>query len=254
MPSPFPGMNPYIERASVWHDFHETLIPAIREELVAQADPRFVVRIDDRVYIHESPDEPRRWIGRPDVGVSASERLETAPGVATIEAPFQVEILDVDEERLSFVEIRDRESWHVIAVIELLSPTNKYEGPYREQYLSKRRHLQMSSTHFVEIDLLRGGPPLPALHRPQCDYSVLVSRWQQRPRADFWPIRLRERLPVIPVPLTQGHADITLDLQSLLHRVYDAAGYANHIYRGEPEPQLSEVDLAWAHALIPVLA
>ena len=27
MPSPFPGMNPYIERASVWHDFHERWIP-----------------------------------------------------------------------------------------------------------------------------------------------------------------------------------------------------------------------------------
>ena len=37
--------------------------------------------------------------------------------------------------------------------------------------------------------------------RPECDYSVMVSRAEKRRAADFWPIRLRDRLPVIPIPL-----------------------------------------------------
>jgi hypothetical protein len=42
MPSPFPGMNPYIERASVWHDFHKSWIPLAANLLNAQVLPRYL--------------------------------------------------------------------------------------------------------------------------------------------------------------------------------------------------------------------
>jgi hypothetical protein len=130
--------------------------------------------------------------------------------------------------------------------MELLSPSNKYAGPDREQYLAKARQLQRSWVHFVEIDLLRGGPRMPWLDMPACDYCVVVSRVERRPKAGFWPIRLRERLPEIPIPLRRGDTDARLDLQQVLHRIYDAAGYAYHIYSGPPEPPLSAEDAAWA--------
>ena len=250
MPSPFPGMNPYLERASVWHDFHGRFVPAIAEAVGSQMADQFVVRIDDHVYIHEPPADQRRLIGRPDVGVSTMEPTRNGGGIATIEAPAQVDMLDIDEERISYVEIRDRDSWKVITVIELVSPANKYQGPDREQYLGKRRHITRSATHFVEIDLLRGGPPLPLTNRPDCDYSVMVSRWQNRPRADFWPIGLRDRLPTIPIPLAEGFADVSLDLQTVLHRVYDAARYGNYVYRGAPEPLLEPADQEWARSIL----
>ncbi len=79
-----------------------------------------------------------------------------------------------------------------MTVIELLSPTNKYAGPDREQYLVKRRELLASPVHFVEIDLLRGGPRMPMQDLPECDYCVLVSRVETRLDAGLWPIRLRE--------------------------------------------------------------
>ncbi len=60
---------------------------------------------------------------------------------------------------------------------------------------------------------------MPAPDRPECDYSVVVSRAERRPEAGFWPIRLPEPLPVIPVPLRSPDRDATLDLQGLLHRV-----------------------------------
>jgi hypothetical protein len=155
------------------------------------------------------------------------------------------------DERLAFVEIRDRFDRRLTTVIELLGPTNKYAGPDREQYLAKRGQLLASGTHFVEIDLLRGGPRLPLEDLPECDYYVLVSRAEERPQAGVWPLRLRERLPVIPIPLRAPHADAQLDLQALLHRLYDAAGYEDDIYTGEPQPRLTPEDAAWANQFLP---
>jgi hypothetical protein len=67
MPSPFPGMNPSIEQASVWHDFHKRWIPLVAELIGAQVLPRYFVRIDEQMYIHElSADEPR-FLGRGDI-------------------------------------------------------------------------------------------------------------------------------------------------------------------------------------------
>jgi hypothetical protein len=65
----------------------------------------------------------------------------------------------------------------------------------------------------VEIDLLRGGRPMPLENRPKCDYSVLVNRAEARPWAGFWPIDLRPRLPIIPIPLLPGDRDARIDLQ-----------------------------------------
>ena len=31
MPSPFPGMNPYLEQRDVWRDFHGTFLGRLRE-------------------------------------------------------------------------------------------------------------------------------------------------------------------------------------------------------------------------------
>ncbi len=253
MPSPFPGMNPYIERASVWHDFHESFMPLVREILTVQVVPRYFVRIDEQMYIHEMATEERRFLGRADILVPALSTAEKATMTASpvLEAPAEVRIPLVDTEPLSFLEIRDRDSHELVTVVELLSPCNKYAGPDREQYLAKARILQRSPVHFVEIDLLRGGPRMPWLDMPECDYCVVVSRVEKRPRADFWPIGLRDRLPEIPIPLRGGDSDARLDLQQVLHHIYDAAGYVYHIYFGLPEPQLRPEDTAWAQQLLP---
>ena len=152
---------------------------------------------------------------------------------------------------LNFVEIRDRRRRELVTVIELLSPSNKRPGPDREQYLGKRGQLLSSSAHIVEIDLLRGGPPMPSADRPDCSYSVLVSRVEPRPLAEFWPIGLRDRLPVIPVPVRPPDPDARLDLQEILHRIYDVAGYELYIYDGHPDPPLDPDEAAWTQTFVP---
>ena len=136
-------------------------------------------------------------------------------------------------------------------VIEVLSPSNKRSGEDREPYLAKRRELLKSPAHLVEIDLLRGWKPMPLEDRPECNYSVLVSRAERRPIAQMWPIRLRDRLPVIPVPLRAPDGDARVDLQEVLHRTYDGPGYDRFIYAGSPDPPLSLEDVAWVAQFLP---
>ena len=70
MPSPFPGMNPYLEQPAVWQDFHQAFVTHIREALSGQVRPQFYVKIEESVFIHEpSGDERRKLLGRPDVAV-----------------------------------------------------------------------------------------------------------------------------------------------------------------------------------------
>jgi hypothetical protein len=45
MPSPFPGMNPYLEQESVWQDFHQTFIPLLRELLKSIFSKRCIERM-----------------------------------------------------------------------------------------------------------------------------------------------------------------------------------------------------------------
>ena len=211
MPSPFPGMNPFLENPDVWSTFHTRMLSEMADRLSAQVRPDYLVHTD--------------------------LRLTSIP--------------QVDIQRQRYVEIRDRRSRELVAVIELLSPVNKKPGPDREQYLTKRFEILASPAHFVEIDLLRGGPPMPDHNRPEGSYGVMVSRAEERPDADFWPIGLREPLPVIPVPLRRAsHA--TLDLESILHHVYDHGTYAEEIYDRDPDPPLDPGDLVWARQLSPL--
>ncbi len=251
MSSPFPGMNPFLERDAVWHDFHESFMPTVREVLAVQVRPRYLIKIDEHIYIHELPAQTRRLVGRGDIALSQNRPEDgSTSSTAVLTAPAQVQLPNVDVERLSFLEIRDRESGKVVTVVELLSPSNKNPGPDRAQYLAKRGRLLNSAVHLVEIDLLRVGPRMPMEPVPALDYCVLVSRHEQRPWAGLWPIRLRNRLPEIPVPLQVPHPDARLDLQQILHRIYDAAGYEDYIYRSPPEPPLSQEDSAWAQELL----
>ena len=253
MPSPFPGMNPYLEQEEVWHTFHEQFIPLCQEILVPQVRPAYIVKLDEHLYIHELPTQERQFLGRADVGVAkGTAPVRASSGAAVLDAPAYGRIpAAIDAERQSFVEIRDRKNRQLITVLELLSPTNKRPGPDREQYLAKRRQLLASDVHVMEIDLLRGGGPrMPIEELPACDYYAMVSRAEERPRVGLWPITLHELLPRIRIPLREADAAAEIDLQAMLHRLYDAGGYEDYIYDGTPQPPLSSSDQAWVQTLL----
>jgi hypothetical protein len=261
MPSPFPGMNPYIEKPSVWQDFHARFIAAAAERIGTLVYPRYYVRIDEYVFIHEFSADERKPLGRPDLVFTDSGGTAgggTPGGGATaVAAPAEVGIpaTAVDVIRHRFLEIRDRDSTAVVTVVELLSPSNKASGQGREEYWNKVRRLVATTyTSLVELDLLRGGVRLPWDQLPACDYYALVSRPADRrrdpPKAAVWPVRLRDPLPPIPIPLAPGEPEVTLDLQAVIHHVYDTAGYRYSLYRTPPEPPLAPDDAAWAAQIL----
>src|SRR6267142_1587081 len=230
MPSPFPGMNPFLEQTDAWEDFHSNFLTHAQEVLSAQVGPNYVVKIEVRLLLHELSAQERGFIGKADVGVAATTKREAVNLTAANPAPVQLRLPAVEVEKHRSLEIRDRRNRRIVTAIELLSPSNKNPGSDRDDHLAKRRQVLASQTHFVEIDLRRGGsrPSLPEL--PPCAYYALVSRYEDRPRLGFWPIGLSDALPVIPIPLSPPDPDVLLDLKVVLDRAYDAPDYGKYIY------------------------
>ena len=252
MPSPFPGMNPYLERPNLWRGFHGLMLAQMTYALTRVVQPHFYVEYEEALHIDESED--LRVFAVADVAVSEAD-WEAEGGVATAARaavkPLTRTIPLGLKQKHRWLTVRDSESNAVVTVIELLSPSNKNRGDDREAYLRKRDRLLLSSAHLVEIDLLRGGPPMPLNKPPRCDYRYLVSRQPARPKAQVWPIDLRDELPPLPVPLRNGGPDVWLDLKAVLDDVYDNAGYANRIYHAPPDPPLSPRDAKWAAKFVP---
>jgi hypothetical protein len=146
------------------------------------------------------------------------------------------------------LEIQDVEKRRLITAIEVLSPSNKRGKGYQE-YLAKRQGLLYSTTHLIEIDLLRKGRRVPMRKPlPPASYFVFVNRAEQRPLADVWPIQLHMRLPEIPVPLLPGDPDTTLDLQLALTTIYDALRYELSIdYTRPADVPLEAAAATWAN-------
>jgi hypothetical protein len=247
-------MNPYLEQDEVWTDFHQRFVPALADAIALKVRPRYIVKLEEHIYVHELSAQGRSLLGRGDVSVAASRPGTTSgTAAAVLEPPARARLVPAtDIERLSYIELRSRESRELITIVELLSPSNKRSGPHREQYLGKRRGILASSTHLVELDLLRAGPRLPLDDLPDCDYYVLVSRAEPRPEVDLWPLRLRDPLPTVPIPLRTPDADTRIDLKAVLDRVYDSAGYEDYIYEGRPQPPLHPQDAEWARPFVPV--
>ncbi len=253
MPSPFPGMNPYLEHPDVWHDFHNQFCMCCRMMLAPAIRPKYICQLEEHIYVHESTDDERRLFARGDVTISENSPRPSYSSESSVEllAPTMGRIIpEMIEEREIYLEIRDRERRELVTVIELLSPTNKRRGSERDQFLAKRRSLLNSHAHYVEIDLLRSGPRLPVEGLPPCDYYALVSRVRERPAVGIWATRLRQRLPEIAIPLRDPDTDVTLDLQAVLHSAYDLGSYDFYLYENPPEPPLFSEDQPWADELI----
>ena len=253
MPSPFPGMNPYLEAAGVWQDFHSAFLPAMREAIAEQVAPDYFVSLEEHLYISEPPRPETRFIGRSDVAVKGGPALRTYDESATavLEAPvsaLQTELKDTFTE--SYLAIRDREYQSIVTIIELLSPANKSSGGGHEAYLGKRQEYFWSSINFIEIDLLRGWGRMPLDDMPACDYAVILKRNLTWPRVGIWPLRLKDPLPSIPIPLNEPDPDARLDLQAVLHQVYDRAKYRYRIYTSKPRPPLMPDDTIWSDQIV----
>jgi len=251
MPSPFPGMDPYIEDPEIWSDFHGRLAEEISAELNQVLQPRYVARLTPRVTYeiveigerhHVRPDVSV-WQPQPPLGNAGAPAAAVSPAPAESAVPMELPV------RLYTVEVLETGGLRLVTAIEVLSPVNKRPGheAYHD-YLRKRRELLRSDAHLMEIDLLRGGDR-PPLERPvpPAPYYVVLSRAGRRPYVEVWPIPLSQRLPALPVPLREPDPDVPLDLGAVVAAVYQRGAYARLIdyRRPPPPPSLSDAEAAW---------
>jgi Protein of unknown function (DUF4058) len=256
MPSPFPGMDPFIESRRIWSDFHLDLAAEIRAHLNAQIQPGYYATAVTYVtydVIEVAQSEPRAV--SPDVSVWRTDPRGPTPGaMAVIDPPPVQSMVPLEVPvRLARVEVREAGADTLVTAIEILSPINKRLGRERQKYLRKRRELLRSEVHVMELDLLRGGERSPLeTSLPPAPYYVTLARVEHRPYVDVWPIQLTTRLPVLPVPLSAPDPDVPLDLGTLVSAVYERGGYATRIdYRQPvPPPPLAPEQQAWVEHLL----
>jgi len=259
MPSPFPGMDPYLEQPALWPSVHQRLITYMGDTLNALMPSRYVASIGDRLYVVQ----PERDI-YPDVVVlehtatpTLAESGTEPTAVAVASDPPWVLTVEPVEMREVFIEILSvADERQVVVVIEVLSPSNKAPGsPGRQLYRTKQREVLESQTHLIEIDLLRQGEHTVAAPRPQLlkrgrwDYLVCQHRGGQGERYAAWAVTVQQRLPRISIPLADGDPDVVLDLQAVFNRCYDEGAYARRLdYRRDPPVPLEGDAAEWARA------
>lgn len=211
MKSPFPGMDPYLE--TCWGDVRASVLVYGSDALNTGLPDDLRARIDHR-----------EWIGDDEIHRSRYLKI------------FQ------DDGR-------------VITTVEFFGPQDKQPGPLRDWLRRDQAERFALGINQVQIDLRREGDRGPLFDRfvPDPDRSVyLASIWRASVPSSPVLLRLslRERLPILPIPLREHDPDVPLDLQALIDQVYENAEYDDIDYRAEPVPPLSGEDAAWADGLL----
>ncbi|OCQ99357.1 hypothetical protein BCD64_12500 [Nostoc sp. MBR 210] len=257
MPSPFPGMNPYLEHPRIWPSVHHLLISEIARFLSPQLRPKYRVVVEVRMY--ESSMENASLVGIPDVSIQGSpgviNRNNSNVNLAVAEPvakPIKVKIPTPEIIKEGYLEVREVGTENVVTIIEILSPTNKRRGKGRQIYEEKRQEILGSQTHLLEIDLLRNGEKMPFFDTDiESHYRILICRGDRRPYADLYAFNIQDVIPSFSLPLRAGDNEPILNLQTLLNEVYEISAYDLVIdYNQAPFPPLSEVDAAWANEML----
>jgi hypothetical protein len=240
MPSPFPGMNPYLEHPDLFPGFHHLLISEIARFLSPQLRPKYRVAVEVRMY--ETTEDNSLLVGIPNVTVKsrqpATDSTETNVVVAEpTTKPVRVTLPVSLTIREGYLEIKEVGTEELVTTLEMLSPTNKRPGKGRRKYERKRQQVLESKTNLVEIDLLRKGESMPVFgNNISSHYRILVARGDRRPSADLYAFNLPDVIPAFPLPLRDGDTEPVIDLQALLNEMYEIYGYSGS-HLGEVHPK-----------------
>jgi hypothetical protein len=221
MPSPFPGMDPYLEEAKLWPVFHHQFVSCLYQILLPGLVDRYRARIGQRQYVTE-------------------QALFTS--------------IVREEHQEEYIEIRQRSDGRLVTLVETVSPVNKTTTAGRQSYLNKRQECKSGGASLVEVDLILQGQPTLEYSRdglPDWDYAVTVTRATQPERYEIYTATLQKRLPRFRLPLAADDRDTVLDLQAAFARCYDQGGFAAMIdYKRPPAAPVSDEDRRWLEDLL----
>lgn len=221
MPSPFPGMDPYLECVDLWPTFHHQLITCLYQILLPGLVDRYRARVGYRRYTTE-------------------------------QALFTSIIREEHQEE--YIEIRQRDEGRLITLLDVVSPANRTTPAGRQAYLDKRREGRVGGANLVEIDLIVQGQPMLDYSRenmPEWDFAVTVTRAAQPERYEVYTATIQKRLPRFRMPLAGDDRDTVVDLQVAFSRSYDQGGFAQKIdYQRDPAAPLEDEDRQWLDDLL----
>ena len=267
MPSPFPGMDPWLETPRVWPDVHNALAGEVRRLLNDSLPEGYYAQLEERTEIvaFDGDEALGSLKAVPDVGVG--EAADGGGGAAVLtgmrtEVSPSVRLTADDLPVLLDVGVYDLSN-DLVTLVEILSPSNKRQN--RREFLEKRLTLLKSDAGLVEIDLLRRGRRVcgdsmggPTARVPVgTAYLVLVSRPWERGESPYpsdgfcwhgWFLKLDDPLPVVPVPLREADGEVPLDLQYCFNAAYDGGPFRRQAsrYNAPPDPPLPPAAARWA--------
>ena len=245
-------MNPFMEQR--WHDAHHTLIGLIRQVLGRELPEAYSALAEEQVIV-TGGSSPTYY---PDLSIVEDEWKRGLPPVWTpgeyqglTVAVASPDIVTVETPPERWVEVRHDEG-ELVTVIEVISPTNRESG--RTAFLAKRGDYLAAGVNVVEVDLLRDGRRLidiePAAYQSRYGhvgehYTVCTIRAALPQRREIYICPLRNRLPVVRIPLRHSDPDVPLDIQALVDQVHASGRYWKLDYRRSLEPAPCADDLAW---------
>jgi len=255
MPSPFPGVDPYIEDQHFWRDFHLRFLNYCCERIADELPPNYEARFDETIRFTETSEEEEEF-KIPDLSVEQtgpSARKHVRDGNGSTLAPVLLALPLVEEVRERRIVILHRPGRKRVTVLEVLSPTNK-RGDGFSAYLEKRVEVltHRPRLNLVELDLLLEGRRLP-MRKPLApgDFYAFVSRADQRPQSEVYSWDIRVPLPTIPIPLRRPDGDVSLRLAELYELVYSRGRYERALdYRRPLRLPLAKPDQIWAKKLV----
>lgn len=221
MPSPFPGMDPYLECDKLWPVFHHQIVTCLYQILLPGLVDRYKARVGQRHYTTE-------------------------------QALFTSVVREEHHEE--YIEIRQRNESRLVTLVEVVSPINKLTPEGRQAYLDKRREGKAGGANLVEIDLVLQGQPMLDYSReslPDWDYVVTVTRSTQPERYEIYTTTLQKRLPRFKMPLANDDRDTVVDMQVAFTRCYDQGSFAGQIdYGQDPAVTINSEDRQWLQDLL----
>lgn len=251
MPSPFPGVDPFVEDQRYWPDFHHKFLNYWAEAIGDALPDDYEARLDERVNLIDLEVDEARSI-RPDIAVvyrTPHDRGVGRGGTLELE-PETIATMILDEERQAFINILHRPDRDLVTVLELLSPANKVQ-PYRRDYLTRRNAILSRNVHLVELDLLVAGTRVPMKSAlPPGDFHAVIGRSQRRPDCEVYSWSIRQPLPLLPIPLRSPDPDVRVDLATVYRTAFNRGRYERSIdYEAVLDLPLAPEDRAWAEGI-----
>lgn len=252
--SPFPGMDPYLER--YWGDVHTSLMVYTRNQLNPQLPPDLRARVEEGVAVMVDGKKQRTIY--PDVSVieEPGDSYSSTTTAVEIADPIVLAVDDGMGESRHIEIIDTSDDQRVVSVIEFISPSNKLSSIGRMDYRRKQTEYLESHVNLVEVDLVRQGEFILAFPENKIpsdwrtEYQICIRRANNQNQAELYRVPLRERLPNIRIPLRPTDADVILQIQPLIDDCYRDGGYGEIEYDQQPEPPFGDDDAKWAQSLI----